>query len=139
MKALAPLLVLATSMIPTYAAAVSSNDLAIGTTNPLNSLDTLAIRDSSKSSTDCEGKDNWGNAVEGNRKKITIRDSKDDKDDVSDDFLAAVKKANKGGMLHLKKGQTYILGKKLDLTFLDDIYIKIDGELKVCIQHILMY
>jgi galacturan 1,4-alpha-galacturonidase len=76
-------------------------------------------------------KDNWGNAIEKNRKKITIRASKHDRDDVSDDFLWAIKQANNGGMVHLKKGHKYVIGKKLDLSFLKDIYVKVDGELKV--------
>jgi galacturan 1,4-alpha-galacturonidase len=76
-------------------------------------------------------KDNWGNAVEKHRKKITIRASKNDHDDISDDFLWAIKKANCGGLVHLQKGKKYVIGKKLDLTFLDDVYVKIDGELKV--------
>lgn len=77
-------------------------------------------------------KDNWGNAVEKDRKKITIRASKHDRDDISDDFLWAIKKANHGGLVHLEKGKKYVIGKKLDLTFLKDVYVKIDGELKVC-------
>lgn len=76
-------------------------------------------------------KDNWGNAVEKDRKKVTIRASKHDRDDISDDFLWAIKKANHGGLLHLEKGKKYVIGKKLDLSFLKDIYVKIDGELKV--------
>jgi galacturan 1,4-alpha-galacturonidase len=79
-------------------------------------------------------KDNWGNAVEKNRKKITIRASKHDRDDISDDFLWAIKQANNGGLVHLKKGHTYVIGKKLDLSFLKDIYVKVDGELKVSIS-----
>jgi len=78
-------------------------------------------------------KDNWGNAVEKDRKKITIRASKHDRDDISDDFLAAIKKANHGGLLHLQKGKKYVIGKKLDLSFLKDVYVRIDGELKVSI------
>jgi galacturan 1,4-alpha-galacturonidase len=76
-------------------------------------------------------KDNWGNALEHDRKKVTIRASKHDRDDISDEFLAAIKKANNGGLVHLKKGHKYVIGKKLDLTFLKDVYVKIDGELKV--------
>lgn len=76
-------------------------------------------------------KDNWGNAVEKDRKKITIRSSKNDHDDISADFLWALKKANHGGLVHLKKGKKYVIGKKLDLTFLKDVYVRIDGELKV--------
>lgn len=76
-------------------------------------------------------KDNWGNAVEKDRKKVTIRASRDDRDDISDEFLKAIKKANNGGLLHLKKGKKYVIGKKLDLSFLKDVYVRIDGELKV--------
>lgn len=76
-------------------------------------------------------KDNWGNSVESDRKKVTIRASKDDHDDISEDFLWALKKANQGGLVHLKKEHKYVIGKKLDLTFLSDVYVKIDGELKV--------
>jgi hypothetical protein len=75
-------------------------------------------------------KDNWGNAIEKDRKKITIRASKHDRDDISSDFLWALKKANHGGLIHLEKGKKYVIGKKLDLTFLKDVYVKIDGELK---------
>ncbi|KAF2451590.1 glycoside hydrolase family 28 protein [Karstenula rhodostoma CBS 690.94] len=75
-------------------------------------------------------KDNWGNRVEKDRKKITIRASRNDYDDISADFLWALKKANHGGLVHLKKGKKYVIGKKLDLTFLKDVYVKLDGELK---------
>ncbi|KAF2703194.1 glycoside hydrolase family 28 protein [Pleomassaria siparia CBS 279.74] len=75
-------------------------------------------------------KDNWGNAVERDRKKITIRSSKHDRDDISDDFLWALKKANHGGLVHLEKRKKYVIGKKLDLTFLKDVYVRLDGELK---------
>ncbi|KAF1970336.1 glycoside hydrolase family 28 protein [Bimuria novae-zelandiae CBS 107.79] len=75
-------------------------------------------------------KDNWGNRVEKDRKKITIRASKHDHDDISADFLWALKKANHGGLVHLKKGHKYVIGRKLDLTFLKDVYVKLDGELK---------
>jgi len=76
-------------------------------------------------------KDNWGNRVEKDRKKITIRASKNDHDDISADFLWALKKANNGGLVHLEKKKKYVIGKKLDLTFLKDVYVKLDGELKV--------
>ncbi|AEO68160.1 c14a0449-38b5-4bf8-9954-82965c1cd184 [Thermothielavioides terrestris] len=75
-------------------------------------------------------KDNWGNAVEKDRKRITIRASKNDRDDISDEFLSGIKRANNGGLLHLEKDKTYVIGKKLDLSFLKDVYVKIDGELK---------
>lgn len=125
MKAFTALLVLATSLLPGYAAAVSGKGVVLDSSNGLSQYGALASRGAHKE------KDNWGNAVEKDRKKVTIRASKDDKDDISDDFLSAIKKANKGGMVHLKKGHSYVIGKKLDLTFLDDIYVKIDGELKV--------
>lgn len=76
-------------------------------------------------------KDKWGNCVEGDRRVVRIRASKDDQDDISEDFLWALKKANHGGLVQLEKGKKYIIGKKLDLTFLNDVYVKIDGELKV--------
>ncbi|KAF2644171.1 glycoside hydrolase family 28 protein [Massarina eburnea CBS 473.64] len=75
-------------------------------------------------------KDNWGNKVEKDRRKITIRASRNDTDDISDDFLWALKKANHGGLVSLQKGKKYVIGKKLDLTFLNDVYVKLDGELK---------
>ena len=31
----------------------------------------------------------------------------------------------------LEKGKTYIIGRKLDLTFLQDVYVRLDGEIKV--------
>jgi galacturan 1,4-alpha-galacturonidase len=80
-------------------------------------------------------RDNWGNRVESDRKKITIRASKDDKDDISKDFLWALKEANHGGMVYLQKGKKYVIGMKLDLTFLNDVYVKLDGELKVSTSH----
>lgn len=80
-------------------------------------------------------KDNWGNKLEKDRKKIKIRSSKNDRDDISDDFLWALKQANHGGLVYLEKGKKYVIGKKLDLTFLNDVYVKIDGELKVCTVH----
>lgn len=82
------------------------------------------------SSLDKKKKDNWGNALEKDRKKITIRASKHDRDDISADFLWALKKANKGGLVHLEKGKKYVIGKKLNLK-LNDVYLKLDGELKV--------
>jgi galacturan 1,4-alpha-galacturonidase len=83
-------------------------------------------------------KDNWGNHVEKDRRKITIRASKHDRDDISADFLWALKKANHGGLVHLQKGKKYVIGKKLDLTFLKDVYVKLDGELKVREPHCFM-
>ena len=88
-------------------------------------------RSSDLSNCDDNSKDNWGNAIEQDRTPTIIRASKDDQDDVSDDFLAGITKANNGGLLVLEKGNKYIIGKKLDLTFLNDVYVRIDGELKV--------
>jgi hypothetical protein len=65
------------------------------------------------------------------RKTIKIRASKDDADDVADEFLAGLKKANHGGTLYLPKGKTYMIGKPLDLTFLNNIHVHLDGEIKV--------
>jgi hypothetical protein len=76
-------------------------------------------------------KDKWGHCKEDWRRTVKIRSSKDDSDDVSADFLWGIKQANRGGTLHLEAGKKYVLGKKLDLSFLNDIYVKLDGELKV--------
>jgi hypothetical protein len=76
------------------------------------------------------GTDNWGNCVEADRKLVTIRASADDKDDISAQLLEGMKKANNGGLLHLEAGKKYVIGKKVDFSFLKDIYVKLDGELK---------
>jgi galacturan 1,4-alpha-galacturonidase len=65
------------------------------------------------------------------RKTFTIRASKDDLDDISDDFLKGLHDANHGGTLYLPKGKKFIIGKPLDLTFLDDIHVHWEGEVKV--------
>jgi galacturan 1,4-alpha-galacturonidase len=65
------------------------------------------------------------------RRTVTIRPSKNDTDDISDDFLWGIKRANHGGRLLLKKGKTYVIGKKLDLSFLDNIEVQLEGEIKV--------
>jgi galacturan 1,4-alpha-galacturonidase len=130
MKSLSVALAFATSLVSASAIAFPSSDIApslsdVAPRSEIDSLqDSLLPRNNHK-------KDNWGNAVEKDRKKVTIRASKDDHDDVSDDFLVAIKKANNGGLVHLKKGHKYVIGKKLDLTFLKDVYVRIDGELKV--------
>ncbi|KAF7182021.1 hypothetical protein CNMCM7691_001409 [Aspergillus felis] len=64
------------------------------------------------------------------RRTVIIRPSSSDTDDVSADFLWGIKAANRGGRLLLQKGKKYIIGKKLDLTFLKDIEVQLDGELK---------
>ncbi|KAJ5432390.1 exopolygalacturonase B [Penicillium daleae] len=64
------------------------------------------------------------------RRTVTIRPSKNDKDDISEDFLWGIKHANHGGRLLLKKGKTYVIGKKLDLSFLDNVEVQLEGEIK---------
>lgn len=76
-------------------------------------------------------KDNWGNKVESQRRRVTIRSSRNDTDDVSSDFLWGINAASHGGLLHLEKGKTYVIGTKMDLPVLDDVYLKLDGEIKV--------
>ncbi|KAJ5162529.1 hypothetical protein N7492_007921 [Penicillium capsulatum] len=65
-----------------------------------------------------------------NRRTVTIRASRNDVDDASSDFLWGIKKANHGGRLLLKRGKKYVIGKKLDLTFLHDIEVQLEGEIK---------
>lgn len=65
------------------------------------------------------------------RRTVTIRSSKNDTDDISEDFLWGIKHANHGGRLLLKKGKTYVIGKKLDLSFLDNVEVQLEGEIKV--------
>jgi hypothetical protein len=66
------------------------------------------------------------------RRKVYIRSSKNDTDDISADFYAGLKKANHGGTLVLPKGKTFVIGKKLDLTFLNNVQVQLDGEILVC-------
>ncbi|KAH7024533.1 exo-polygalacturonase [Microdochium trichocladiopsis] len=63
------------------------------------------------------------------RKVVTIRSSKDDLDDVADEFLQGIKNANNGGTLRLEKNKLYVIGKPLDLTFLNDIHVDLQGEI----------
>lgn len=65
------------------------------------------------------------------RRIIRIRASTNNTDDVSDEFRRGVRKANGGGTLHLAKGKTYVIGKALDLTGLEDIHIHLEGEIRV--------
>lgn len=65
------------------------------------------------------------------RPKIHIRSSKSDTDDISAEFLKGLKKANHGGTLVLPKGQTFVIGKKLDLTFLNNVQVELEGTIKV--------
>lgn len=132
MKSLSILVSFAASLALGGASAINSEAMPAGASITLprsfpdSSRFSLSVRNNYK-----KKKDNWGNAVEKDRKKIKIRASKHDRDDISDDFLWAIKKANHGGLVHLEKGKKYVIGKKLDLTFLKDVYVRIDGELKV--------
>ncbi|KAF3766972.1 family 28 glycoside hydrolase [Cryphonectria parasitica EP155] len=62
------------------------------------------------------------------RHVITIRHSANDTDDVSADFKAGLERANHGGTLYLPANQTFVIGQPLDLTFLDDVQVRLDGE-----------
>lgn len=75
-------------------------------------------------------KDKWGCNKPQYRHKVTIRASKHDRDDISADLLWAFHKANHGGTVYLKPGKKYVIGKKLDLTFLKDVHLQLEGEIK---------
>ncbi|KAM0198538.1 hypothetical protein ACHAPA_008807 [Fusarium lateritium] len=64
------------------------------------------------------------------RKIVTIRASRNHHDDISSEFKRGIHKANKGGILYLPKGKTYVIGKALDLTGLRDIHIHLEGEIR---------
>ncbi|KAI1109543.1 family 28 glycosyl hydrolase [Nemania sp. NC0429] len=64
------------------------------------------------------------------RRIVKIRSSRNDHDDVSDEFKAGLKKANHGGTLYLPKNQLFVIGKPLDLTFLNDVQVHWDGEVR---------
>lgn len=64
------------------------------------------------------------------RKTVTPRASVHELDDVSAEFEQAVRQANHGGTVHLPKNQTFVIGKPLDLTFLDDFHLHLEGTLK---------
>lgn len=123
MKSISILFALAASLTSVSASPFNDDYIPTGATVELPRSDIILSRKPRQ-------KDNWGNAVAHDRKKITIRASKNDTDDISDDFLWALKKANNGGLVHLKKNHKYVIGKKLDLSFLKDVYVNIDGELK---------
>lgn len=65
----------------------------------------------------------------GQRHVITIRPSANDTDDVSAAFKAGLEKANHGGTLYLPANQTFVIGQPLDLTFLSDVHLRLDGEI----------
>jgi|SRR5690242_11208151 len=123
MRSFSVLLVLAASLFSASASDLSGNYIPAGASVHVPRADSFLPRKPRE-------KDNWGNAVAHDRKKITIRASKNDTDDISEDFLWALKKANNGGLVHLKKNHKYVIGRKLDLSFLKDVYVNIDGELK---------
>jgi hypothetical protein len=75
--------------------------------------------------------DNWGNCPAEDRKIVTIRASEDDEDDISVEFERGMREANNGGMLQLERGKVYVIGKKLDLGWLNDVYMQLEGEIKV--------
>ncbi|KAG0639891.1 putative exopolygalacturonase B [Tuber brumale] len=64
-----------------------------------------------------------------NRREIRIRASCNETNDISAEFLDGIKKANHGGTLVLEKGKRYVIGRKLDLTFLNDIHVQLDGQI----------
>ncbi|RBR02880.1 uncharacterized protein FIESC28_11827 [Fusarium coffeatum] len=64
------------------------------------------------------------------RKIIKIRASRDHQDDVSKDFERGVRQADRGNTLYLPHGQTFVIGKALDLTGLNDIHIHLEGEIR---------
>lgn len=66
----------------------------------------------------------------GKRRVVTIRASRNDTDDVSSQFKQALQRANHGGTLYLPANETFIIGQPLDLTFLDDVHVRLDGEIK---------
>jgi galacturan 1,4-alpha-galacturonidase len=71
------------------------------------------------------------------RKTITIRSSEDEEDDVSQEFFDGIMEANNGGTLYLPKGETFVIGKVLDLTGLNNIHVHLDGEIRVSSYHLL--
>ncbi|KAF4822991.1 putative exopolygalacturonase B [Colletotrichum tropicale] len=64
------------------------------------------------------------------RKTVEIRASRNDTDDVSEEFRKGLQDANNGGTLYLPKGKTFVIAKALDLTFLNDVHVRLEGEIK---------
>jgi galacturan 1,4-alpha-galacturonidase len=64
------------------------------------------------------------------RKKVYIPESHSDTDDRSCEFLQGLKEANNGGTLVLPAGKKFVIGRKLDLEFLNDVQVQLDGEIK---------
>lgn len=68
------------------------------------------------------------------RPKVYIRESRNETDDISAEFYNGLEKANNGGTLVLPKGKTFVIGKKLDLTFLNNVEVQLEGEILVGLQ-----
>lgn len=75
--------------------------------------------------------DDWGNCPAADRKRVTIRASAHDRDDVSAELERGMREANNGGLLALERGKLYVVGKKLDLAWLRDVYVQLEGEIRV--------
>lgn len=67
--------------------------------------------------------------ADGSRPVVTIRPSANDTDDVAAAFKAGLEQANNGGTLYLPANQTFVIGQPLDLTFLNDVHVHLDGEI----------
>lgn len=65
----------------------------------------------------------------GGRRVVTIRPSANDTDDVSAQFKAGLERANHGGTLYLPADETFVIGQPLNLTFLSDVHLRLDGEI----------
>ncbi|PSR80964.1 family 28 glycosyl hydrolase [Coniella lustricola] len=63
------------------------------------------------------------------RHVVTIRPSANDTDDVSAEIKAGLERANHGGTLYLPANSTFVIGQPLDLTFLHDVQVRLDGEI----------
>ncbi|RXG42908.1 hypothetical protein VDGE_00768 [Verticillium dahliae] len=64
------------------------------------------------------------------RKTFTPRASENAEDDISADLLNAIKSANNGGTVYLPKDQLFVIDEPLDLTFLNDIHIHLEGTIQ---------
>ncbi|KAK1656228.1 family 28 glycosyl hydrolase [Colletotrichum phormii] len=64
------------------------------------------------------------------RRTFTIHASRNATDDVSEELKKGLHEANNGGTLYLPKNQTFVIAKALDLTFLNDIHVRLEGEIK---------
>ena len=71
---------------------------------------------------------NPGN-LDKHKRVVTIHPSEHDLDDVSTAFYKGLKEANNGGTLYLPAQQTFVIGKSLDLTFLNNIQVRLDGKI----------